>query len=736
MRPTKSSTYLLPALIALTLAAPRDATAVCQPAPFSYDTGPNPLYTTSADFNEDGTLDLAVTNSDVLNGGVNNSVAILLGTGNLHYAAPVLYPVQLNPHMIATGDFNEDGITDLVTANKWSSTVSILLGNGANGAGNGTFAAAVHYAAGGWPFQIVVEDLDRDGITDLAVSLNNQYAVALLRGRGANGVGDGTFDPPSTLALDYFSTGLEKGDFNGDGITDLVATQNSHGTIAMFLGTGAPTLGPTSFVGRIQIPAGPLPFEFAVADYNEDGKLDLAVAQQTTAGGGGTLIMMGNGNGTFSPAGTYPTGNTVAVTPDDLNQDGITDLAIAEITGGNTGTLRIFFGGGINGVGNGAFQEASTHTGIGDPYQILAGDFDADGRRDLVVTYNLTTHIAVFPGACDNGPSPPPPPDPRFPVLTDVRDVPHDDGGRVFLTWTRSSLDVSGGPVNAYRVWRRIPPAIANARASSSRGAWLARAADGAGTTIEYWEALVTLPAQRLAGYGYTAATTQDSIDGSNPWTAFFVSALTSNIDVFYSSNVDSGYSVDNTAPEQPAAFTAQNQGGQVALAWEASPAVDFAEFRLYRGGEPGFVPGAGNLVSAGAETGFVDSHPSAPGSWYKLVALDIHGNQSPFAVASPTGPTGVEGPSGHRLTLREPVPNPGDGRSMLVAFSLRDASRARLEVLDVAGRMVFGRDVGALGAGAHRIDVARDGAFRAGLYFIRLTQGAEKLLTRAAVIR
>src|ERR1051326_5077324 len=66
---------------------------------------------------------------------------------------------------------------------------------------------------------------------------------------------------------------------------------------------------------------------------------------------------------------------------------------------------------------------------------------------------------------------------------------------------------------------------------------------------VVYWEALATLPAQRLAGYGYTAATTQDSMPHSNPYTAFFVSALTPDIDVFYSSAIDSGYSVDNVPP-------------------------------------------------------------------------------------------------------------------------------------------------------------------------------------------
>src|SRR5206468_9481926 len=134
-----------------------------------------------------------------------------------------------------------------------------------------------------------------------------------------------------------------------------------------------------------------------------------------------------------------------------------------------------------------------------------------------------------------------------------------------------------GGPVNAYRVWRRIPPAVASARlADARRTDLLARPADDPLSTLtEYWEAIVTLPAQRLAGYGYTAATTQDSIAGSNPYTAFFVSALTSNIDVFYSSAVDSGYSVDNIHPPATRGFTEAVVPSGVSLNWEHCPDTD-----------------------------------------------------------------------------------------------------------------------------------------------------------------
>jgi len=358
--------------------------------------GPNPLYVASADFNGDGRPDLAVTNSDYASGGYGGSVSIFLATGPRAFAAPVRYAVGRNPHMVTTGDFNGDGIVDLVVANKYSSSVSVLLGNGIGGVPDGTFAPAVSYPTGGFPFQLVVRDFNGDGVQDLAVSLNNVAAVALLPGLGANRVGDGTFGAATLVPLASVSSGLEHGDFNGDGIEDLVATEDLVGRVAVLPGTGAPVLGPGSFGPPLETNAGSVPFELAAGDFNGDGRLDLAVANNSDDG---TAILLGNGNGMFHGAGFVPSGNTAAVAVDDVNGDGIPDLVVGTVTGANGGDARIYPGQGTGGIGNGTFGAAGEFAAGGDAYQVLPGDFDGDGRRDLVVSQYENTAIALLWGS-------------------------------------------------------------------------------------------------------------------------------------------------------------------------------------------------------------------------------------------------------------------------------------------------------------------------------------------------
>ena len=698
------------------------------PTPFL--SGPNSSFIALGDFNEDGITDLAVSNVDRNPGSPNSSLAVLIGTGNRTYAPRVLYTVGGGAVGVVARDFNEDDITDLAVTKLFANNVSVLIGQGTGGVGNGSFAAPVTYPTGPGPFELVSADFNGDGILDLATALNVTPAVSVLPGLGSGGVGDGTFGSYTTFPINNLSTGIATGDFDLDGNPDLVATEYTSGSVGVLLGTGAPAIGAGSFSAAAHYSAGVSPYHIEIADFNEDGSPDLAVGN---TGGGGVVVLRGLPNGTFVYQTSLNAGNCSAAGPGDLNDDGILDIVTGTVTGSNTGIAEVFLGQGTGGVGNATFGPVTTYESGGDVLHAIVRDLDQDGRQDALLTQGWGSNVVLLPGICAETP-----PDPRKPVLTDVRDVPNDNGGRVFLTWTASSLDAPGGAVNQYRVWRRIPPALVTAsiraRIASRTVIAIPRAA-GSAEDVVYWEALATLPAQRLAGYGYTAVTTQDSMRTGNPYTAFFVSALTSNIDVFYSSEVDSGYSVDNLRPGNPHGFVGTPIASGFSMQWEPNEEPDVAGYRLYRGENADFPPSDATLIASPSEATWVD--PDGSGQWfYKLSAVDIHANESDFALLAPTAVSVEPGGAALTLALHGARPNPSlDGRLSL-SFVLGREGPARLDVVDLAGRRILSRDLSHLGGGPHVLEVAGAERLAPGIYFARLSQGPQTLESKVVVAR
>lgn len=330
--------------------------------------------------------------------------------------------------------------------------------------------------------------------------------------------------------------------------------------------------------------------------------------------------------------------------------------------------------------------------------------------------------------------------------IASVRDVPNDQGGRTKLSWDASYLDLAGDPnLTSYDVYRSVPPNTA-ARAVRAGARTSDRLAEQPATdpltllttvtnaTTYYWEYLATQSAQHfLPGYSYLAATTSDSTGTANPRTVFMVAARNASGSFYWLSLPDSGYSVDNLAPFTPAPFTGQYSVGATHLHWNPNIDADLANYRVYRGTTAGFVPDPASLIAAPPDTGFADSGPA--GNFYKLSAVDAHGNESGFAILTPAGTLAVGDDGRLGFALAGLRPNPAHGSRMSVEFVMALATPARLELLDVSGRLVAAREVGALGAGRHAIDFAAGRRLPPGLYLVRLTQGADVRTMRAVVL-
>ena len=138
----------------------------------------------------------------------------------LSFSPVVSFPVGTGPQAVVTADFNNDGSLDLATANSGGNTVSVLLGDGLGG-----FGAASHFATGTGPRSMAVGDFNNDGNLDVAtVNAAAASSVSVLLGNG-----DGAFQPPvNTRAIEGWPKSVAAADFNADGNTDLVYTYRRH----------------------------------------------------------------------------------------------------------------------------------------------------------------------------------------------------------------------------------------------------------------------------------------------------------------------------------------------------------------------------------------------------------------------------------------------------------------------------------------------------------------------------
>jgi hypothetical protein len=329
------------------------------PAAGNYLTGLTVKCVAVGDFNGDGKADVAAA--------ISLGVTVMLGDGSGHFPSGVTYPAGSGPTSAAVGDFNGDGKLDLAVADAGggfsASGVSVLLGNG-----DGTFQAAVNYGAGGSvpTTSVVVGDFNGDGIADLVAA-----GVGLLLGNG-----DGTFQAPLILSWGtYLPMFLAAGDFDGDGNADLAGAAGNGGVVVL-LGNGNGT-----FKTAVYYTAGVNPVSVAVGDFNEDGYPDLAVPDFT---GNNVNVLIGNGNGTFQTAVPYAVGAKPAfVVVGDFNGDGKPDLAVANFNAVSGSSLSVLLG-----YGTGAFRLAVSYGAGASPISLAVGDFNGDGREDLAAADN------------------------------------------------------------------------------------------------------------------------------------------------------------------------------------------------------------------------------------------------------------------------------------------------------------------------------------------------------------
>lgn len=313
----------------------------------------------------------------------------------IFYPGRIDYPVGNNPWSITSGDYNNDGNPDIVTANKENNNVSILLGNG-----NGTFDSASGFNVGDDPLTVISAHFNEDDFLDLATSNFESNNVSVLLGNG-----DGTFQSSVNFNSGITSRCIQSEDFNGDGYSDLAVTNRDNSTVSVLMGKGDGSFNPAMefSTGLIK------PRLLVTGKFNSDTIVDLAFTHSEPAQQYSELvgILPGNGDGTFGTVitasidviGFYQ--NTSSITGGDFNGDNNLDLAVGvDVTGGEeTDYVSILLGNGDFSFSNAIPLQIGNE---GDkPFFLTTGYFDSDDNLDLIITGSSGSNVSVHLGNGD-----------------------------------------------------------------------------------------------------------------------------------------------------------------------------------------------------------------------------------------------------------------------------------------------------------------------------------------------
>ncbi len=329
------------------------------------------------DVNGDKKVDLITVDFDKFDGQTTISVLINTTTiiGNPTFAFPPnAYATGYQPRAIAIADFNFDGKLDALVTGSGSNLVSVLLGDGK---GHFDPRSSTHIGAGACEF-MTTADFNNDHKPDVAFSCTNGNIQVFL------GKGTGVFNAPITLTAGNFPQGIVAADFNGDGFLDLAVANKSSNNISVFLNNKA---------GGFNAPAtyatGNAPVGLTAGNLTLAGHVDLAVVNQNDS----TLqIFPGSASGTFGSPATYglpANGTPAGIVAGDFNNDGKLDLAVANVGASSVSIL-------LN--NSGTFPTHSDISISGQPTRIAIASLRNNGVLDLVTGAAAIGEVAVLLG--------------------------------------------------------------------------------------------------------------------------------------------------------------------------------------------------------------------------------------------------------------------------------------------------------------------------------------------------
>jgi hypothetical protein len=328
-----------------------------------------------------GDIDLDGVPDAAVGTGKSTSVAIALGQGHGGFAAPAWVPGGGQSVLdIALADVDADGQLDVVSG---ANGVRLI-----RGLGGTSFAAPQTLVGVSSALAVDVADLDLDGRLDvLAGQAFLSQVTVLVQQLDGSFASSALPVPGSAIVMDVLAC-----DLDADGHPDVATCGGRSGSIADWLHTFEGQ-GDGQFVAKQQLPAVDVPFAVVAADFDEDGQLDLATANDDLqvasfyAGTGAGLLAAPL---SFTGEGSM---NATCAVAGDFDEDGHADLALAEFYNGGVRFLK--------GAGDGSFTQGDLHVTGQWTHDVALADLDADGHLDVLAANNQTVTATTLLGRGD-----------------------------------------------------------------------------------------------------------------------------------------------------------------------------------------------------------------------------------------------------------------------------------------------------------------------------------------------
>lgn len=364
-----------------------------------------PVFTTKADFatgvlpegnaicdiNRDGKPDIIVANVS------GNSFSVLMSTTTVGVSAPSFsagtgFPSAGSAQDVCSADFNGDGKPDFASANYGSSTISVNLNTTTPGALTPTFSSFTTFAANPSVIGIWSADFNGDGKPDLACINYGPSIISVYINTTTPGASTPTFTAKTDFASINTGNYLVAADFNGDGKPDLACTDMNDNSMSVFLNTTTPGSTTPSFAAKTTFTAGNHVNKILASDFNCDGKPDIVVGNRDE--NNISVYINTTTPGALTPTFTAKTdfavnGNAYGLGSGDFNGDGKQDIACA-----NGSVISVFLNTTTPGATTPTFSAKTDFATTATAFYICTADFNGDGKIDL--GYTNSSYCSIY----------------------------------------------------------------------------------------------------------------------------------------------------------------------------------------------------------------------------------------------------------------------------------------------------------------------------------------------------